>query len=215
MRLGICLVSVGLALVFSCKPSVDGDGATDATDGTDDGTTDEPDVPYTGEDVDMTMEDFPCIDELTSVRSFFVTNVLGHEAEAVALANNPQPGVQYPVGTIIQIFPFEAMVKRHPGWNPDSQDWEFFALNLGFDDTVKPHIEQRGADEVTSQFDLSCKECHEKAREYDYVCERTRGCVEKGITSEAVALLQYMDPRCRTDTGGWDTGGIWPGEGPL
>jgi hypothetical protein len=38
--------------------------------------------------------------------------------------------VKYPVGTIIQVFPFEAMVKRGGGFNHDGGGWEFFNLEV-------------------------------------------------------------------------------------
>jgi hypothetical protein len=46
--------------------------------------------------------------------------------EAAARAEN---GGVYPVGTVIQLIPFEAMVKRHEGWNPATGDWELFMLD--------------------------------------------------------------------------------------
>ena len=192
-----------------------GGGVSDVAD-TDIG--EDTNLPFTGEDVEITIDSFACIDELTKVRSFYITNLLGHQEEALALAQNPVAGEQYPVGTLVQIFPFEAMVKRHERWNPDTQDWEFFTLNLVGslgDSDEEASIEQRGGAEVTTAFDLNCKECHEKAREYDYLCEDSRGCVEKGFTPEAVEILQFMDPRCRSDTGGWDTDGFWNSDGPL
>ena len=36
----------------------------------------------------------------------------------------------YPVGTVLQLIPTEAMVKRHKGYSPSTDDWEFFALKV-------------------------------------------------------------------------------------
>ena len=42
-------------------------------------------------------------------------------ARAVAIAEGGAPGETYPVGTILQLFPFEAMVKRGGRFNPEGQ----------------------------------------------------------------------------------------------
>ena len=43
------------------------------------------------------------------------------------MANDPNGGT-YPVGTLIQLIPQEAMIKRHKGFNAKTSDWEFFFL---------------------------------------------------------------------------------------
>src|SRR5213594_3076823 len=47
----------------------------------------------------------------------------GRLRKAVHLARKGTPGKQYPVGTIVQLFPFEAMVKRAGSFNPDGDGW--------------------------------------------------------------------------------------------
>ena len=81
------------------------------------------------EDIDMTAADFPNINTLTKVHNHFVGNLLGHLDAALAVANSPTGGI-YPVGTLIQLVPQEAMVKRRAGWNAGSHDWEFFSLDV-------------------------------------------------------------------------------------
>src|SRR4029453_211561 len=43
----------------------------------------------------------------------------------------------YPVGTILQVLPFEAMVKRPRGSNPAGNDWEWVRLNVSADGTTE------------------------------------------------------------------------------
>ena len=71
---------------------------------------------------------FRCITEMTHVRQFYVDNVLGNLDSTLAIANSPTGGT-YPAGTIIQLVPTEAMVKRDEGFNPITHDWEFFERN--------------------------------------------------------------------------------------
>ena len=66
---------------------------------------------------------------MTPVRGFFVDNRLGHLDEAVAIAEANEGGT-YPVGTILQLVPQEAMVKRRRASSPATNDWEFFSLDV-------------------------------------------------------------------------------------
>lgn len=55
-----------------------------------------------------------CLKNWTRIRRFRIANPLGHLEEALAVARGEKPP-PYPVGTIIQLIPFEAMVKRGRG----------------------------------------------------------------------------------------------------
>ena len=79
--------------------------------------------------------DFRNLHTMTKVRDFYIDNRLGHLDQALAVANSPTGGV-YPVGTIIQLVPQEAMVKREKGFNPATRDWEFFFLSVSTGGTV-------------------------------------------------------------------------------
>ena len=59
---------------------------------------------------------FRCITEMTHVRQFYVDNLLGNLDATLAVANSPTGGT-YPPGSVIQLVPGEAMVKRHKGFN--------------------------------------------------------------------------------------------------
>ena len=146
-----------------------------------------------GEDVVLEAADFPCILNWTMVRHFRITNVLGHLDETLAVANSPTGGT-YPVGTVIQLVPTEAMVKRGNGWNPATNDWEFFALNVSAASTT---IRARGAEDTVNAFGGNCFNCHQRADPaFDFICENTHGCDPLPIGLSTILSIQNADPRC-------------------
>src|SRR5262249_36615828 len=86
---------------------------------------------------------FRCITEMTHVRQFYLDNLLGNLDVTLAVATSATGG-PYPPGTIIQLVPTEAMVKRDKGFNPVTHDWEFFELDVSKDGT---EIRKRGVAE--------------------------------------------------------------------
>jgi hypothetical protein len=145
------------------------------------------------EDIVMKPEDFPKITDMTSVRHFFIDNRLGHLDQTLAVANNPNGGV-YPVGTLIQLIPTEAMVKRRAGFDPTTNDWEFFALKVSADGVT--NVADHGSAQVINQLGLNCLNCHAKAdKKFDLVCEDTHGCDPLPITFEQIKIVQSRDPR--------------------
>jgi hypothetical protein len=146
-----------------------------------------------GEDLDMQASDFDCILDGTRVRQFFIKNPLGHLDEALAVADAANGGA-YPVGTIIQLIPQEAMVKRAAGWNPTTNDWEFFALSVSGGTT---EISARGVEDVENSFGGNCFQCHAQAEpQWDLVCEDTHGCEPLSISDQIIESLQNGDSRC-------------------
>lgn len=146
------------------------------------------------EDFEAQAGDFGNINEMTPVRGFFVDNRLGHLEETVAIAEANEGGT-YPVGTIIQLVPQEAMVKRRAGWNPDTNDWEFFFLDVSEEGTT---IVDRGTDDVVNSFELNCASCHQAADpEFDMVCETDHGCEPLPIGRDVIDAVQDSDPRPR------------------
>lgn|SRR5262245_23404946 len=136
---------------------------------------------------------FRCIRKMTRVRQFYVDNLLGHLDATLAVANSKTGGV-YPSGSVIQLVPREAMVKRDPGSNPATHDWEFFQLDVSKDGT---QIGQRGFTDVINRFGGNCFECHKAARpEWDLVCETDHGCRPIPVTRAMIGALQRTDPRC-------------------
>lgn len=145
------------------------------------------------EDLDMQASDFTCIKDGTKVHKFFLQNPLGHLDDAVAVASSTSGGT-YPVGTVIQLIPNEAMVKRGAGWSASTSDWEFFALATSASGTT---INARGKEEVMNAFGGNCFDCHSKAEpQWDLVCETMHGCEPLGVSDDVIAGLQDMDPRC-------------------
>lgn len=129
-----------------------------------------------------------------AVRRFHITNKLGLLDETLAVANSPTGGV-YPPGTVIQLVPQEAMVKRAPGWNPTTNDWEFVFLDIDAEGTVS--IRTRGAEETVNAFGGNCFECHAKAEpRWDFVCEQDHGCDPLPFGPEVIRNIQQNDPRC-------------------
>jgi hypothetical protein len=125
------------------------------------------------QDLEMQAEDFECIQNWDKINNFFITNKLGHLEEALEVANSVEGG-EYPVGTIIQLVPIEAMVKRAKGWDPQTNDWEFFFLGVDGHETT---IITRGAKETMNRFGGNCFDCHSQAEpQWDMVCQEDRGC---------------------------------------
>jgi hypothetical protein len=144
------------------------------------------------EDADLVATDFPNINTMTPVGDHFVSNVRGHQDEALAIARSPQGG-RYPVGTIIQLVPQEAMVKRAQGFSAATNDWEFFSLDVSPAGTT---ILTRGGAEVLNRFGGSCSGCHGAAQPaFDFVCGQDHGCAPLPIGPEVIKALQAADPR--------------------
>jgi hypothetical protein len=182
--------AAALALVLLLPAACGGDdgGAGDAA--ADETTTTEV------EDLEMQADDFVNINDMTPVRGFFIDNPLGYLDEAIAVAEDPAGGT-YPVGTIIQLIPQEAMVKRAEGFSPATNDWEFFSLSVTAEGT---EILVRGGPEVINQFGLSCADCHLQAEpQFDLVCEDTHGCDPLPIGDDVITAVQAADPRPRAD----------------
>ena len=140
---------------------------------------------------------FRCITEMTHVRHFYVDNLLGDLDATLAVADSATGGT-YPTGSVIQLVPGEAMVKRDKGFNPVTHDWEFFELDISKDGT---QIRKRGFAEVVNRFGGNCFGCHIQARpQWDFVCESDHGCAPIPLTRAMSGALQRTDPRCKATT---------------
>lgn len=136
---------------------------------------------------------FRCVRQMTPVRHFYVDNLLGNVAGTMAAANAPQ-GAPYPPGSVVQLVPTEAMVKREAGFSPATNDWEFFELDVNGSGT---RIVKRGFAEVNNRFGKNCFACHVPAREpWDFICEKNHGCEPIPIDHTMTGALQRSDPRC-------------------
>jgi hypothetical protein len=186
----VALTAIPLVIAVAVGCSSGDDDGDDAS-GTA-GTTDTTAV----EDVVVIASDFKPLAEMTRVRGFFVDNVAGDLDGTLAVANDPEGGT-YPVGTVIQLIPQEAMVKRAPGFDPGSNDWEFFTLDVTAAGTT---IVTRGGSEVINRFNgTSCADCHSAAEpEFDFVCEDDHGCAALPVGDDVITAIQNADPRPRT-----------------
>jgi hypothetical protein len=144
-------------------------------------------------------EDFQCL--LNGVKAEGKNFYLFHRNKrklrrAVKMTNTGRiPKAGYPVGTILQLFPFEAMIKRRRGFNREGNNWEFVRLNITQDGRTE--ILQTGKGEVANVIG-SCQGCHvQLAPAHDLVCEFVVGTSGLGLTDAQVQAIQAADPRCR------------------
>jgi hypothetical protein len=143
-------------------------------------------------DVVVTAATFRSLQSMTKVRGFYIDNVLGHVQRTLKVANSPTGG-RYPVGTVIQLIPQEAMVKHAKGFNRATKDWEFFSLAVSPTGT---QILTRGTDDVVNRFGGSCASCHRAADpRFDMVCENDHGCAPLPVTDDLIKVIQDADPR--------------------
>jgi hypothetical protein len=148
-------------------------------------------------DGNVDAKSFRCITKMTAVRHFYVDNLRGDLAATLAAANSAT-GAVYPPGSVIQLIPGEAMVKRDKGFNPATRDWEFFELDVSNDGAK---IRKRGFADVVNRFGGNCFACHVAARpEWDLVCEVDHGCAPIPVTRAMIGALQRTDPRCGNTT---------------
>ena len=144
-----------------------------------------------GEDAMVTEADFDCLKAWPQVGGVRVRSVSGHHAEAELAV---EAGGPFPVGTILQLFPEEAMVKRGQGFSPATNDWEFLVLSNAHGET---RIEARGTTEVRNVAG-TCAGCHAEAEpRYDMVCRTGRGCKPlPGIALRLAERSLQRDSRC-------------------
>ncbi len=144
-------------------------------------------------DLQIDAKSFRCITKMTRVRHFYVDNLRGQIDATLAAANSPT-GAVYPPGSVVQLIPGEAMVKRDKGFNVATRDWEFFELDVSKEGT---QIRKRGFADVVNRFGGNCFGCHVAARpEWDLVCESGHGCAPIPLTRAMSGALQRTDPRC-------------------
>ncbi len=150
--------------------------------------------PGSAEDAFLTDGDFGCLQDLPRVGRSYFTNVNGHLEETLAAARGEGP---YPVGTVVQLFPAEAMVKRRVGFSPETGDWEYFMLKATANGAV---ITARGGAEVRNPAG-TCESCHgATAPQFDRICAMDHGCKPLGgLLLRLAERAVEKDPRCGTD----------------
>ena len=141
----------------------------------------------------ITANSFGCIRDLEAVDRFFVGNLDGDLEGTLAVARSESGGT-YPVGSVVQLVPTEVMVKRAAGFSQETNDWEFFDLDISPQGTK---ILTRGHKDVVNRFGNNCLECHAKAEpQWDMICQLDHGCDPIPITDAMIRGLQKTDPRC-------------------
>jgi hypothetical protein len=149
--------------------------------------------PGLGIAADIDANSFRCITKMTPVRQFYVDNLRGN-LDATLAAANSATGAVYPPGSVLQLIPGEAMVKRDKGFDATTHDWEFFELDVSKDGT---RVRKRGAADVVNRFGGNCFQCHiQAAPQWDLVCETDHGCAPIPVTPAMIRALQRTDPRC-------------------
>ena len=154
-----------------------------------------PTAPPTTEvpDVVVTAKSFKNVNLMTRVGNHFVDSLNGHLAETLAVARKGTG--QYPIGSVVQIAPQEAMVKHRESFSPATNGSEFFSLAISAQGTK---ILDRGGEQVLNFFHQSCANCHEAAApQYDFICGHTHGCAPLPVGDAFFAALQRADPRPR------------------
>jgi hypothetical protein len=160
------------------------------------------------DDIAVSEKTFSCILDWPQVRNTYITNADPEKLkEAMRIFRDNVSDTEYPVGTILQIIPFEAMVKHQRGTFAKTNDWEFFALDVSAAGTK---ITDRG-ENVLEIFDMdasaagikvdhprgvTCLSCHQGGAKYDLVCEKGHGCAPIPLNDQQIVKLQRADPRC-------------------
>jgi hypothetical protein len=191
----LATVAAGCSSSSASSPATS-TGSNETTEGGVDGA-----VRVSSEDFDAGPTDFDCLKsgEWTTVGLARYKNVLGHADEALAAARSLDGGT-FPVGTIVQLVPTEASVKRGAGFNAASHDWEFFSLGATAAGTT---ISARGGGASVVNFTgSSCLNCHDKAAaQWDLICGdpdggNTHGCAPLPLSNTVLLSVQDSDPRC-------------------
>ena len=151
-------------------------------------------VTLSADDLVITEKSFGCLLDLPKVRNTRIQNPDPEKLkEAIRIFRDSVPNQEYPTGTVLQLVPFEAMVKHTRDAFPNTNGWEFFFLTLSEQGTK---IQDRGDKVVNATLKRPCLSCHEPASKFDFVCEKGHGCAPIPLTDQKIAELQASDPRC-------------------
>ena len=147
------------------------------------------------EDISVSEQNFGCILDWPKVRNTRFKHADPEKLkEAMRILRDSVPDKEYPVGTILQLVPFEAMVKHPREKFPKTNGWEFFALEVSEAGTK---IRDRGDNAVNLSQGVTCLSCHQPAAKFDFVCEKGHGCAPIPFDDQQIAELQKADLRCK------------------
>jgi len=146
------------------------------------------------QDITVSAQSFGCILDWPKIRNTRMKNSDPEKLkEAMRIFQDGVPDKEYPVGTILQLVPFEAMVKHPREKFPKSNGWEFFFLDVSKEGTK---IKDRGERVVNLSQGITCLSCHKAAARFDFVCEKRHGCAPIPFDDQKIIELQNADPRC-------------------
>jgi hypothetical protein len=146
------------------------------------------------DDISVTEQTFNCILDWPAVRNTRIKHSDPEKLkEAMRIFKDSIPDTEYPVGTVLQLVPFEAMVKHPRERFPKTNGWEFFSLNLS---AAGAKIRDQGDNVVNLSQGVTCLSCHEPASRFDFVCEKRHGCAPIPFNDEMIREVQAADPRC-------------------
>jgi hypothetical protein len=146
------------------------------------------------DDIAVSEQNFDCILEWPKVRNTRIKHSDPEKLkEAMRIFGDSIPDKEYPVGTTLQLVPFEAMVKHPREKFPKTNGWEFFALDVS---AAGAKIRDRGDNVVNLSQGATCLSCHQPAARYDFVCEKGHGCAPIPFDDQKIAEIQSADPRC-------------------
>src|SRR3989442_13224581 len=145
------------------------------------------------QDVTVSEKSFGCIRDGTKIRNTYIKHADPEKLkEAMRIFKNSVPDREYPVGTILQLVPFEAMVKHPREMFPNSNGWEFFALEVSEAGT---QIRDRGDNVVNLLLGAPCLTCHQPAARFDFVCEKGHACAPIPFDDQKISELRGADLR--------------------
>ena len=146
------------------------------------------------EDMAVSEQTFGCILDWPKVRNTRFKHPDPEKLkEAMHIFRDSIPDKEYPVGTILQLVPFEAMVKHPREKFPKTNGWEFFFLDVS---KVGTQIKDRGDNVVNLSQGVTCLSCHQPAAQFDFVCEKGHGCAPIPFDDQKISEIQRADPRC-------------------
>jgi hypothetical protein len=83
------------------------------------------------DDIAVSEQSFDCILDWPKVRNTHINNADPAKLkEAMRIFRDSLRNSEYPVGTILQLLPYEAMVKHPRGTFPKTNGWECFSLDV-------------------------------------------------------------------------------------
>ena len=152
-------------------------------------------VTLSADSVVITEKSFGCVLDMPKVRNTRIQNPDPEKLkEAIRIFRDSVPGKEYPTGTILQLIPTEAMVKHDRATFPNTNGWEFFALQVSSAGTT---IQDRGDKVLNASLKKPCLGCHLPAAKFDFVCEKGHGGAPIPVTDQQIAAAQAADPRCK------------------